>query len=125
MSRSIGGGAAEKVANHRPTKPRVPAHHEACHRPWDYLEGSDERPLLGRSRAALNDRFGRISVVERSFDAQGSPPRIRDEDGVKPISCCERASYNKTLLRSAIYVSPESTLTSGGFRWQIAVRDNG
>ena len=40
--------------------------------------------------------------------------RIRDAGRVNPISCCERASYNKTLLHSAIFVSPESALTMEG-----------
>ena len=34
---------------------------------------------------------------------------------VNPACCCIGRSYNKTLLRSPIFMSPESTLTMEGY----------
>ena len=57
---------------------------------------------------------GRISDGGGSLNSLRVVEPTIDGDVVNPISCCERASYNKTLLRLAIFVSPESTLTMEG-----------
>ena len=69
---------------------------------------------IERSAIGLNDREGRISDGGGSLNPLRLVVRTIDGDGVNPISCCEGASYNKTLLHSAIFVSPESTLTMEG-----------
>jgi len=58
--------------------------------------------------------MGAFRSLDGSFEAPGSVSRRMGGAGVKPTSCCNRASYNKTLLHSAIFVSPESTLTMEG-----------
>ena len=87
----------------------------------------NERLVLASAGEALSDRQGRLSVARGKPRRGRAPPPPTTAAGavVNPTCCCIGRSYNKTLLRSAIFMSPESTLTMGGFRWQIAVRGGG
>jgi hypothetical protein len=52
------------------------------------------------------------------LETLNDPSATAVDAGVKPTSCCNGVTYNKTLLRSPIFMSPESTLTMEGLDGQ-------
>jgi len=52
------------------------------------------------------------------WETLSDPSATAVDAGVNTTSCCNGVTYNKTLLRSLIFTSPELTLTMEGFDGQ-------